>query len=78
MTVTSGTIDPLALALPAPFVNRFQLTKADATLVRLSFGEKLGTDATAYRAAVTMSAAAAQELALSILTILGKTSATPS
>ena len=78
MTTKSGPVDPAALAVPAHFANRFQVTIVDKTLVRVSFGEALGPDADAYRAAVIMTVSNARELALSMMTLLGTTSATPS
>jgi hypothetical protein len=78
MTTKSTPVDPAALAVPAQFVNRFQVTIVDGTLVRVSFGEALGSDADAYRAAVIMTVSNARELALSMMTMLGTTSATPS
>ncbi len=80
MTTHSSSIDPAAAAIPAPFSNRFQVTRLDDQLVRMAFGERLGADDadTTFRSAVTMRASAARELALSILTMLGTTSATAS
>ena len=78
MTVTSTPIDQDALTLPAPYVNRFQITTVDRTLVRVSFAESLGSDRRSYRTAVMMTVADAKEIALSILTMLGTASSTPS
>ena len=76
MTVTSGTIDAGAASIPAPFANTFQVTKVADNLVRITFSERLRPGAEGYRAAVTMTAKDAQEMALALLTMLGKTSPT--
>jgi hypothetical protein len=79
MPAKTTTVDPAALALPAPFVNIYQVTVLADGVVRFSFAERLrGVDDDAYRAAVTMSSTCARELALSVLTMLGTTPATPS
>jgi hypothetical protein len=78
MTVTSTPVDQDALTVPAPYVNRFQITTVDRTLVRISFAEMLGSDRRNYRAAVMMTVGDAKEIALSILTMVGTASTTPS
>jgi hypothetical protein len=79
MTVTSTPIDPEALAIPAPFVNRFQISTLEGVLVRIAFAEKLVAGAKQnYRAAVMMPAGDARELALTILNVLGMAPPTPS
>jgi hypothetical protein len=79
MTVTSTPIDPEALALPAPYVNRFQLTTLEDALVRIAFAEAVADGAMGnYRAAVMLSASNARELALTILNVLGTAPPTPS
>jgi hypothetical protein len=79
MTVTSTPIDPEALALPAPYVNRFQLTTLEDALVRIAFAEAVADGAMGnYRAAVMLSASNARELALTILNVLGRAPPTPS
>lgn len=78
MTVKSQPADPNAQAMPAPFVNRFQISSVDQLVLRIAFAEAALPDNTHYRAAVTISAANAKELALTILTLVGTTSATPS
>lgn len=59
-------VDPLAMELPAPFVNQFQILVA-GTNVRLSFAEGFKNQISNYRAAVMMSEADARELAIAIL-----------
>ena len=72
MTVTSTPIDPEALAMPAPYVDRFQVSTLEGVLVRMAFAEALAAGAKGnYRAAVMMSASNARELALTILNLLG-------
>ncbi len=79
MTVESTPIDPEALAVPAPYVDRFQITAFPGALVRMAFAEALTADGKAhYRAAVMMAAADARELALTILNALGTAPQTPS
>ncbi len=78
MTVRSTPIDPEALAIPASYVNKFQISILDGTLVRLSFAEVLGSSPVRYRAAMMMNEANAKQLALAILTMLGTGSQTPS
>ena len=78
MAVESSPIDPDAMAVPAPYVDRFQITYLGGALVRLSFAEALGPGQGSYRAAVMMPAASARELALTILNILGAASPAPS
>lgn len=75
MTVVSARIDQEAPAIPAPHVDRFQITSSNGILVRMSFAETLAAGETAdYRAAVTMPAADARQLASTILNVLGTTS----
>ncbi len=79
MTVVGTTIDAEALAIPAPYVDRFQVSSLDGALVRLSFAETLGLPGRGnYRAAVMISADNARELALTLLTMLGTSPPTPS
>jgi hypothetical protein len=79
MTVTSASIDQEALAIPAPYVDRFQITSLNGGLVRISFAEVLAANEKAhYRAAVMMPANDARELALTILNMLGTAPQTPS
>ena len=74
MTVTSAPIDQDALTIPAPYVDRFQLSSLNGVLVRISFAESLAAGEKAhYRAAVMMPANDARELALTILNALGTT-----
>ena len=70
MTVTLEPIDPDAVALPATFVNRFQITLLGELLVRLSFAEAL-PPGSQYRTAIIMTAADAKELAMTILNLTG-------
>ena len=79
MTVTSAPIDQEALAIPAPYVDRFQISTLEGVLVRIAFAEALVAGEKAhYRAAVMMPASNARELALTILTVLGTAPPTPS
>jgi hypothetical protein len=79
MTVTSAPIDQESLAIPAPYVDRFQISSLNGVLVRISFGEALAAGGKAhYRAAVMMPANDARELALTILNVLGTAPPTPS
>jgi len=79
MTVTSAPIDPEALAIPAPYVDRFQISTLEGVLVRIAFAEALAVGAKGnYRAAVMMTASNAKELALTILNVLGTAPPTPS
>ena len=72
MTVTSAPIDPEALAIPAPYVDRFQISMLQGVLVRIAFAEALAASAKGnYRAAVMMPAGNARKLALTILNALG-------
>jgi hypothetical protein len=80
MTVTCKPIDPEALAIPAPYVNRFQISILRGALVRIAFAEALaaGAKGRSYRAAVMMPAGDAREMALAILNGMGSTPPTPS
>jgi hypothetical protein len=79
MTVTSAPIDPEALAIPAPYVDRFHISTLQGVLVRIAFAEVLVAGGEAnYRAAVMMPAANARELALTILNALGPAAPTAS
>ena len=78
MSTKITSADPKAFAVPAHYVNRFQVAHFGGVFVRLSLAEAPGLGEEHYRAAVVMSAADARELALSILNLLGGTSATPS
>jgi hypothetical protein len=79
MTVSSAPVDPEALAVPAPYVDRFQITAFPGALVRIAFAEALTADAKGnYRVAVMMPAANARELALTILNALGTAPPAPS
>jgi hypothetical protein len=79
MTVTSAPIDQEALAIPAPYVDRFQISSLEGVLVRMSFAEALAAGEKAhYRVAVMMPANDARELALTILNVLGTAPPTPS
>jgi hypothetical protein len=79
MTVTSEPIDQDALAIPAPYVDRFQITSLNGVLIRISFAEALAVGEKAhYRAAAMMPADDARELALTILNVLGTAPPTPS
>ena len=72
MTVMSAPLDQEALAIPAPYVDRFQISNLNGALVRMSFAEALAAGEKAhYRAAVMMPANDARELALTILNVLG-------
>jgi hypothetical protein len=79
MAVTSAPIDQEAIAIPAPYVNRFQISSLEGVLVRIAFAEALAPGAKGnYRAAVMMPASDARELALTILNVLGTAPPTPS
>ena len=79
MTVTTAPLDQEALAIPAPYVDRFQIANLNGALVRMSFAEALAAGEKAhYRAAVMMPADAARDLALTILNLLGPATPTPS
>ena len=79
MTVTSAPIDQAALAIPAAYVDRFQVTNLEGVLVRIAFAESLTADAKGnFRVAVMMPAGNARELALTILNFLGTAPTTPS
>jgi hypothetical protein len=79
MTVTSAPIDQEALAIPASYVDRFQISSLNGVLVRISFAEVLAPSEKAhYRAAVMIPANTARELALTILNALGAVPPTPS
>ena len=79
MTVTTAPLDQEALAIPAPYVDRFQISNLNGVLVRISFAEALAAGEKAhYRAAVMMPADAARDLALTILNLLGPVTPTPS
>ena len=79
MSVASAPIDSEALAIPAPYVNRFQISMLEGVLVRIAFAEVLTADGKGnYRTAVMMPAAGARELALTILNALGAAPPTPS
>lgn len=79
MSVTTAPLDPESLAIPAPYVDRFQISNLNAVLLRISFAEALAADGKGnYRAAVMIPAAAARELALTILNVLGTAPPTPS
>jgi hypothetical protein len=74
MAVAKTQVDPAVMALPAHFINRFQIaTLAAGTLVRVAFAEATTPTSVNYRAAVMMTAAEAKELAASILNLLGTT-----
>lgn len=76
MSVTAAAMDPNAMAVPALFVNQFQIANFGG-LVRISLAEAADTGAN-YRVAVVLSDANARELALSILNLLGGSSGRPS
>lgn len=59
-------IDPLAMELPAPFINQFQVLSTEGN-VRISFAEGFSDTPPFYRSAVVMSARDARALALAIV-----------
>jgi hypothetical protein len=66
---TNVKTDPQALAVPAPFVNKFQILVAGGN-VRLAFAEGFADQPGNYRSAVSMGAQDALELAVAIITSL--------
>ena len=79
MTITCRPVDPEAMAIPAPYVNGFQISTLQGGLVRIAFAEALAAGAKGnYRAAVMMPVRDAREMALAILNVLGRTPPTPS
>jgi hypothetical protein len=78
MSVVATSGDQKAIAIPAYFVNRFQIAHSRGSFVRLSLAEAVTPGEGCYRAAVVMSELHAKELALSILNLLGDTSKKPS
>jgi len=63
---TDAQLDPLALEIPASFVNKFQILVSGAH-VRVAFAEGVSGQANNYRSAVAMSVSDARDLALAIL-----------
>lgn len=59
-------LDPGAMELPAPFVNRFQVLVAGDN-VRISFAEGFAGQVSNYRSAIVMSSSDARALAQAII-----------
>jgi hypothetical protein len=59
-------IDIMAMEIPAPFVNQFQIL-VTGNNIRISFAEGFRGQPSNYRSAVVMSEADARDLAISIL-----------
>ena len=62
----NAPLDPMALEIAAPFVNKFQILVAGGN-VRVAFAEGFANQPSNYRSAVVMSLTDARDLAIAII-----------
>jgi hypothetical protein len=75
MAIVDKPVDPASLAIPAPFVNSFQVLFTGTT-IRVAFAERVAGEPFNYRSAIVMGHADAKQLADALLASLERAAAT--